>query len=208
MTTSAKDFRGRELELELLDPGSLILHRLFKHNGGDWEPPPEVYRNLRVDPPDGHKAAYAVLYTGDTLATVATECHVLSADLYDRYTWNSAAAQQYRVVRYQFDAPAMFVPIDGRNRDVLGLRRRSFGTYADFQRVSFELFRRYGRILHGLSWDSFHRNQPGRVYALWHHHKDTIGLRIEPPPPYPLLTDDPQWQAFLAEHPEIERVDS
>lgn len=37
--------RGRELELELLDPGGEPLIRLYRHAGGDWEAPPEDYRN-------------------------------------------------------------------------------------------------------------------------------------------------------------------
>ncbi|MBN3850079.1 MULTISPECIES: hypothetical protein [Burkholderiaceae] len=82
---SSGGFRGRDLELELLDANSEPLVRLFAHPGGDWDPPEEKYRNLRVDPPAGHKDAFAVLYTGNTLATVAIECHILAADAADRY---------------------------------------------------------------------------------------------------------------------------
>jgi len=64
MTAAATgSFDGRDLELELIDPGSAPLVRLFRHKGGDWDPPPEANRNLRVDPPIGHKGAFAVLYT-------------------------------------------------------------------------------------------------------------------------------------------------
>lgn len=34
---------------------------------GEWEAPPPQFRNLRVDPPDGHKDDYAVLYQSDAL---------------------------------------------------------------------------------------------------------------------------------------------
>ena len=78
---------ARELELELLDPGSETLVRLFRHPGGEWEEPPPAFRNLRVDPPAGHKDAFAVLYTGDNLAAVAAECLVLQAGDGDHYTW-------------------------------------------------------------------------------------------------------------------------
>jgi len=204
----APAFRGRDLELELLDPDSERLVRLFRHPGGDWEPPPEAYRNLRVDPPAGHKAEFAVLYTANTMATVAIECGVLRADARDHYTWATDVAAQYRVVRYSFAAPALFVRIDGRNRVVLGLAgpQRKFAGYEPYQSVARDLFVRYGGTVHGLSWESFHRNQPGRVYALWHQHKATIGLSISTPAPYPTLVDDAEWQAFLAANPEVEAM--
>lgn len=64
-------FFARDLRLELLDPGEVTLVRLYKQAragqpGGEWEPPPAAYRNLRVDPPGGHKDEFAVLYTSDT----------------------------------------------------------------------------------------------------------------------------------------------
>jgi hypothetical protein len=79
--------RGRDLDLELLDPGSEPLIRLYRHARGDWEAPPEEYRNLRVDPPRGRQDAYAVLYAANTLPAVAAECRVLNVDGMDRYTW-------------------------------------------------------------------------------------------------------------------------
>jgi hypothetical protein len=84
---------------------------------------------------------------------------------------------------------------------------RRFDGYESFQKEGLILFQRYGRVVHGLSWESFHRNQPGRVFALWHHHKDTIGLRLRPAKDHPLLVDDPERQRFLADHPDIEEVD-
>lgn len=206
--TSAS-FRGRDLDLELLDPNSERLVRLFRHPGADWEPPPQAVRNLRVDPPAGHKGAFAVLYTGNTLPTVAIECGVLRADARDRYTWATDLARQFKVVRYAFSLPALFVPIDGHNRVVLGLAggQRKFAGYEPYQAVAHELFRRYATVAHGLSWESFHRNQPGRVYALWHHHKSSVGLSITSPEPYSKLVDDLEWTAFLAANADIEPME-
>jgi hypothetical protein len=203
-----RNFRGRELQLELIDPGSVPLVRLFRHPGGEWEPPREAYRNLRADPPAGFKEAFAVLYTGSTLATVAIECGILRADARDRYTWAADLAEQYRVVRYAFSAPALFVPIDGSNREPLGLAggQRKFTGYEPYQQAAHALFVRYGRVVHGLSWESFHRNQPGRVYALWHRHKPTIGLAIQTAAPFQRLVDDPEWKQFLLAHPRIEAL--
>jgi hypothetical protein len=201
-------FSGRDLELELLDPDSTSLVRLFRHPGGEWDPPPEAHRNLRVDPPAGHKSAFAVLYTGNTLPTVAIECGVLHADARDRYIWAVDLAEQYRVVRYAFSAPALFLPIDGRNRKAIGLAgsQRKFAGYEPYQLAAHELFQRYGSVVHGLSWESFHRNQPGRVYALWHQHKATIGLSVATPAPFSALIDDTEWTQFLAANPEIEAL--
>lgn len=203
-------FRGRDLELELLDPGSTPLVRLFRHSGGEWDPPPPgVKRELRVDPPPGSQGAYDVLYTASMLPTVAIECRILSADPRDRYSWAVDVAERYWVVRYKFASPALFIPIDGhRNREALGLAggQRKFSGYEPYQVVCHELFKRYGAVVHGLSWESFHRNQPGRVYAIWHHHKATIGLSITSPTPYEKLLDDAEWKQFLADNPEIEAL--
>jgi hypothetical protein len=204
-------FAGPSVQLELLDPRSVTLARLFRHPGGQWDPPPEQHRTLRVDPPPGHQADYAVLYLGETLPTIAMECRVLSVDDRDRYTWKKDLARQYQVVRYAFELPALFLPIDGvANRAALGLEgsKRRFLGYDPYRGVALEVFKRYGNIIHGLSWESFHRNQPGRVYALWHHHKATIGLKIvSAGENFPRLIDDEEWAAFLADYPEIEAIE-
>lgn len=84
--------------------------------------------------------------------------------------------------------------------------QRKFAGYEPYQSVALELFQRYGQVVHGLSQESFHRNQPGRVYALWHHHKSTIGLRVTTPDPCPKLVDDAEWKSFLAANPEVEAI--
>ena len=207
MTSSASSVDARNLELELLDPGAVTLVRLFRHPGGEWQPPDDKYRNLRIDPPDGHKSEYAVLYTGSTLPAVAMECHILRADEHDRYTWAVDLARQYKVVRYAYSAPALFIPIDGRNRQLLGLSggQRKFKGYSPYQEAALDLFGRFGKLIHGLSWESFHRGQPGRVYAIWHHRKAAMALK-EPTPPYGSLEKDNEWVAFLAEYPDIESI--
>lgn len=199
---------ARQLELELVDASALQLVRLVRHAGGEWDAPPAVHRNERVDPPAGHKDDYAVLYMARTLEAVAMECRVLHRDVADRATWDADRAKQYRVIRYKHTKPAIFAPIDGRNRHTLGLggEKRAPG-YAPFQQVALEVFQRYGEVIHGLSWESFHRGQPARVYALWHHHKASIGLEIVSIAPYPLLIDDAEWNDLLAARPEIERDD-
>ena len=140
---------------------------------------------------------------------MAIECRILRADFRDRYTWATARATTDRVVRYKFDQPAIFLPIDGGNRRVLGLSagQRKLGSKAAFQEAALALYERYGRVVHGLSWESMHRDQPGRIYALWHEHKTTIGLRLPADRAYPRLVDDARWQAFLAADPDIEAID-
>lgn len=207
---TAPTFEGRDLELELLDPNSTPLIRLFSHLGGEWEPPPEVHRNQRVDPPPGQSHRFAVLYTADALPGVAVECRILSADADDRFVLDATRAEKYWVARYRFDKPALFMPLDGRNRRKLGLeaRQRKVGGYGPYQDVALALFDRFGSVLHGLSWESFHRNQPGRVFALWHQHKSTIALSLVSTAPYVKLIDDPEWKQFLLDHPGIEAIGS
>ena len=208
-------FAARDLELELLDPGSRQLVRLFKHDGGEWEPTPEIHRGERTDPPPGHKHRYAFLYTADALSAVAVECRILSADAKDDYVWSVDLARQYGVARYRFDQPALFVPLDGDNRRTLALEAAqrlpaAFGKRfrLPYQEVALTLFERFGSVVHGLSWESFHRHQPGRVYALWHHHKSTIALSLISTAPYAKLPDDPEWQQFLLDHPDVEAIDA
>ena len=204
----ARTWRARDLHLELLDPFSVALTRLFQHPKMDWEAPDEPYRNKRVDPPDGHRSAFAVLYTASTVQTAAIECRVLNGDALDRYTWNQDLASRYKVVRYSFAKPALFVPIDGPNRELLGLEGAevAFQGYKPYQTVALELFERFSGVVHGMSWHSFHRNQPGRSYAIWHHCKDAIGLKIESPDPRGSLINDADWKAFLAANPSIEAI--
>ncbi|TXG96581.1 MAG: hypothetical protein E6R08_09000 [Nevskiaceae bacterium] len=206
-TPPAKTFIGRELRLELLDPGASVLTRLYKRPGGDWEAPPPEYRKLRVDPPPGQEHRYAVLYTADCIQAAAAECNILRTEPGDRCTWSKDLADQYKVARYGFEVPALFIPIDGDNRRILGLegkQGKKYRGYEAFQHIGLELFERFGSVVHGLSWESFHRNQPGRVYALWHDHKATIKLQVESAGAATALTMDREWLAFLTENPDIE----
>jgi hypothetical protein len=68
------------------------------------------------------------------------------------------------------------------------------GSYDVYREVGLALFERFGEVVHGLCWRSFHRHQAGRVYAIWHHRKDALG--IVPPSPAP-LADDPEWRDRL-----------
>jgi len=206
---AARTCAARELGLELLDPGSVPLYRLFRHPGGDWDPTPAAYRHERADPPAGHKDAFAVLYLGDSLPAVAIECRILRVDFADNYTWLRSIASQYEVVRYEFSQPAVFLPLDGGNRHKLGLagRQRALGSKGPFQEAALALYERFGRVVHGLSWESMHRDQAGRIYALWHEHKATIGLTRPGSRDYQRLVDDPEWHEFLTEHPAIEAIE-
>src|SRR5690606_29763258 len=108
-----------------------------------------------------------------------------------------------------FSAPALFIPIDHNDERLeLAAYQRAFTGYAPYQVAASKLFAKFGMLAHGLSWKSFHRNQPGRVYALWHHHKSTIKLEITSPVPYTRLPEDHEWKQFLAQNPAIEAVRS
>lgn len=196
-----------DLEVVLLDPQNDLV-RLFRHDGAHLEPPEEKYRNARVDPPDGHKGDFAVLYLGQEISTVAVECHILSELPSGNYQWLRDRAQSYKVARYCSALPSLFLPIDGRNRKLLGLdgKNVAFKRYAPYQAIGLELFQRFGQTVHGLTWTSFHRNQPGRVLALWHHHKETIGLTVTSKEPFGSLVSDAEWKSFLAANPTIEKL--
>ena len=190
--------------LELVNQAGLTLYRLFRHPGGDWEPPPEQFRILRADPPAGHKGDYAVLYTSDALAAAAMECRVLYCEnATDRWCWHEAKAATYSVARYTFDRPAVFLPLDGQNRKTLGLSHKR--RYSAFQDIAHTLFQRYGGSVDGLSWESFHRGQIGRVYAIWHSRKASLGLN-RTTTTFPLLTNDTEWLGYLAANPDIETL--
>ncbi|MGF6571132.1 hypothetical protein ABH945_003253 [Paraburkholderia sp. GAS333] len=208
----ANAFESWQLKLELVEPpidrSAATLVRLFRHPGADWEPPPEAFRNLRVDPPDGCKGEFSVLYTGDNIAVVAAECRILRVDPDENYTWLRARAKEYKVARYTYSKPAVFIPIDGENCRLLGLAggTRELRGYGQFQAVAQMLHRRFGAGLHGLSWASFHRNQPGRIYAIWHEHKESIGL-TRPTDDFPTLHDDIEWNNYLVGNSHITAID-
>lgn len=204
-------FSGSDLALEVLEPGSQTLFRLNRHPGGDWEPPPPEYRTQRADPPDGHKDRYAVLYVADSLECVAMECRLLVEDAKGQWTWQRDKSAAYDLVRYSVHAPGVFVRLDSDDRKRLGLPSPGarFGEpniYKDSQELCLEIYERFGKVTHGVTWQSFHRHQPGRVYAIWHDRKDQLGLVRDPAPPYRKLPDDPQWQEFLDTHNGIQAI--
>jgi hypothetical protein len=202
--------RSTDLALELVEPGDVSLVRLYRRPGADWEEPPPKYRTMRADPPVGHQDRFAVLYLGDSLFAVAEECRVVTVVDGDRYFWQAGKAAEYKVARYTFARPALFIPVDGANARRLKLdgAHRTIGTYDDHQHVALELYERFHTVAHGLSWASYHRDQPGRVYALWHEHKATIGLARTDPATHPRLIDDEEWRTRVLIMPHLERLDA
>ncbi|MBZ2682149.1 hypothetical protein IPR78_22295 [Xanthomonas perforans] len=200
---------AQHLSLELIDAQSFPLVRLFHYPGMEWNPPDPMHRNLRVDPPDGHKSDFGVLYMSNRLLCVAMECRVIVAsEQDDELFWLKSKTEHYKIVRYIMGKPAIFLPLDGHNKALLGLvpsDNQPRVSYASFQNAAFEIFQRFGSVIHGLSWDSYHRGQPGRVYALWHHHKVTVGLRITTSKPYIQLCEDEEWKQLLLSSDLIER---
>lgn len=198
-------FQARDLALEIIEPGDVTFFRLFCRPDAEWEPPPAVWRNERYDPPPGKKEDYALLYTADRLEATAVECRILAADRQDIWSYDAAAAEKYKVARYSFVEPAIFIPMD-RNRVLLGLDKGTFVPgYLPWQRAAHDLWRRFGTTVMGLSWVSMHRQQIGRVYAIWHHRKDAIGL-VRPTGPLDNLCDDPEWMLLLQARPDIEKL--
>lgn len=200
MTYSAGD-----LQLEMREPGDLSLVRLFRRTGGEWDEPPAAFRTMRYDPPAGYKNDYSLLYTGEHVEAIAMECDILAVDRAGAWTYDEAKAKASWVARYQFTNPAIFIPMDV-NRHRFNIDRRPFVPgYGPFQEAAHELWRRFGATVHGLSWWSMHRHQPGRVYALWHHHKATLGL-VKPTGPFNKLHEDADWKAFLAANPACTKL--
>lgn len=174
------DFEWRDLEIEVIDPKSTTLVRLFKHPHGEWKPTPKRLRNLRVDPPDGRKERFAVLYTSSSLETIGQECNVLAVDYANRWTLNEPLEAAHRIARYGFSNGGIFVRLDGRNSSVFGLDAiPASGGYAEYQQLGFELYERFVHIAHGVSWRSYHRHQNGRVFAIWHSRKRALGLKLQ-----------------------------
>ncbi|WP_431286213.1 hypothetical protein [Roseateles chitinivorans] len=115
-------FNGRELDLELVDPGTVTLIRAYDHPDADWHPPPAKYRNNHVDPPVGHDDEFAVLYTASNIQSCATEVRAMFWDCWsNQVLWKPSVAARLRVVRFSMGQPGLFIPIDGTNRHVLGL---------------------------------------------------------------------------------------
>lgn len=210
MTALARAVRAADLELEFLDPNSVAFVRLFKYAGGDWSPADESFRNSRADPPAGRKDAFAALYMADSLAAAAIESRVMWGGKEEHhYEWSVPMADERSVVRYAFSQPAIFIRLDAPNDRRLGLagnQRSLTRGYEPFQTASLALWERFGRAVHGLSWASQQRNSPGRVYALWHEHKDTIGLSITSTAPYSNLSTDADWVALVNADPSIEAI--
>jgi hypothetical protein len=199
-------YKASDLELEIVEPGDVTFVRLFSRPNAEWDEPPAPYRDMRCDPPPGKKSDYALLYTGDRIESIAAECEILAFDRNKQWNYDEdAAKKKYWVARYVFDKPAIFIPVD-RNRHLLNVDRRPFVPgYLPWQEAAHELWSRFGQAVHGLSWWSMHRHQLGRVYAIFHQHKDTIGLQ-RPTGPFDKLHEDAEWKAFLAANPTLTKL--
>lgn len=198
-------YKASDLELELCEPNDIALGRLFRRAGGEWDEPPPAYRNMRCDPPVGKKDDYSLLYTGDGIGAIAMECDILAVDRQNNWSYDDAKTKTYWVARYQFTRPALFIPMD-TNRNRLNIDRKPFVPgYGRWQDAAHQLWSRFGTVAHGLSWWSMHRHQPGRVYALWHQHKATIGL-IKPTGPFDKLLEDPEWKELLVANPGFTKL--
>jgi hypothetical protein len=55
--------------------------------------------------------------------------------------------------------------VTGERLGLANLPIHKSSPYGAFQAIGLELFKRFGDLAHGLSWASFHRHQPGQVYA-------------------------------------------
>jgi hypothetical protein len=106
------------------------------------------------------------------------ECRILTCDVSDQYSWDAAKAAEVKLARYRMSQPAIFVPLD-RNRHRFNLPAEAAYQREPFQALSLELHRRFGTLIHGMSWASFHRGQPGRVFAICYHHMECIGRELD-----------------------------
>lgn len=197
-------FSGEDIEIEVRDTDARPLIRLFRHPGAAFAMPEEKYRNGRFDPPAGESGLFAVLYTADNIAAAAMECKILQATPQDEYNYTRKRAEPYRVARFKYTAPALFIKLDRALTRKLGIPPFT-PDYSPHQKASKALFERYGNTVHGLSWESFHRGQPGRNYGIWHHRKGEIGLEpLQSESDCPKLLDDAEWTQLLADFPAIE----
>lgn len=195
---------GADLSIEVRDASAAPLIRLFRHPGAAFGMPKPEHRLGRYDPPPGEKELFCVLYTASNIAAAAMECRILRADSQDRYTYTYSLASQYRVARFTHTSPALFIRMDATLRTKLGISEYSPG-YLAHQQAAKALFEHYGRTFHGLSWDSFHRGQPGRDYGFWHHQTAVIGLvPLQLEADCPELLKDHDWIELLRANPAIE----
>ena len=195
---------GADLSIEVRDASAAPLIRLFRRPGGAAGMTPPAHRNGRYDPPPGEKEHFCVLYTADNIAAAAMECRILLADSRDQYSYAQSLASQYKVARFEHASPALFIRMDASLLQKLGVPRFS-PTYSPHQQAAKTLFERYGNTVHGLSWESFHRGQPGRNYGFWHHRADAIGLKpLQQEPDCPELLKDHDWIELIRANPAIE----
>ena len=189
MIKLAKDWSS--LDVRVVDPAETSLVRLFSHANGEWDPPPPEFRNLRVDPPEGEKDSFAVLYTSTRLDTIAQECGVLWVDSADKWHLDSTRESSYSLARYTLSRGGIFIPVDGRNGGAFGFEDdENFGDYSSYQQVGSDLFNKFSHFAHGICWRSFHRHANAQVYAIWHSRKADLGLRVVS---ITKLESDPSW---------------
>jgi len=126
-TAAAVPWGGRVVTMMGLPIGSK-LYRVFRHPDGDWNAPPEKYRNGRIDPPSGRKADFSILYTAESLLTAAVEARALRIlesdghDLPELVEVSDPDLPARHCVMHTLMTPALFINLEHRQTaQVFGL---------------------------------------------------------------------------------------
>ena len=182
-----------------LPVGSQLV-RLFRRPGGDWDVAPPEHRTGRVDPPDGRKDVFGMLYLCEHIETSAFEVRIWRnvhdsngeriqaiEDSPDPTTQVMPAPLQQ--VEHRLKHACLFVDLDPLEtwREFDMRPSGPIDTNARWQSITLKVFeatqQHQGELFApvvGVSYTSQHRRSAGRNFALFESFRDQILLRGAP----------------------------
>lgn len=189
-TTSQFTWRDQSISALGIPAGTMV-HRIFRHPGMDWAPPPEAFRTGRLDPPKGHRALFSTLYTAESGITAAFESRALRMEPSpggDRLfaPRDDPALPPRRYVQHRLNTAALFVNFEERNT------ARAFGldpdaiidNYGSWQRAAMMVYTELvasppASLAHvvGICHQSKHRGSNGWNFGFFHGSHEAVLTR-------------------------------
>lgn len=172
------------------------LERLWRYPDGDWNAAPPANRTGRVDPPEGMRDRFGVLYLADAVITAAFETRVIAfskkADgneefdvVPDRPNKAGVMPPPLMVATHKTLAPVAFVDLEGDHiPDIFGIMLKgplvSFEKWRELSLAVYEFLEKKpnpAMPLVGVTYETQQNGSNGRNYAVFDNYRDVALVR-------------------------------
>lgn len=172
------------------------LQRLWRWPDGDWNAAPPANRNGRVDPPEGMRDRFGVLYLADTVITAAFETRVLAYSkredgneefdvVPDRPNAAGVMPPPLMVAIHKTCMPVAFVDLEGPHiNEVFGVVLKgplvSFTKWRELSLAVYEFLEKSpnpAMPIVGVTYETQQNGSNGRNYAVFECYRDVALVR-------------------------------